>query len=71
MFAQPEPNYDEGEKAFIEHDDPKQGKKFLVIIASPGQWNDRKQQVEYRLKLKDGMWYKNGEWVEEKCLNAK
>ncbi len=65
---QPDPMYDEGEKAFIEPEDPKKGEITLVVIASPGKWDKAKQQIQYRLKLKDGTWYKNGELVEESCL---
>ncbi|KAF4630953.1 hypothetical protein G7Y89_g7180 [Cudoniella acicularis] len=55
IITQPEPEYDEGEKAFIEYEDPRQGKtNLVVVIASPGQWNPTKQQIEYRLKLRDG-----------------
>jgi len=69
-FMIPEGNYEEGERAFIEHADSQRA-KTVVTIASEGQWNKVTQQIEYRLKLADGTWYKDGMWIQEKDLNSR
>jgi hypothetical protein len=70
---QPQPDYEVGEKAYLQYEDRRMG-TFLVYIATPGRWNSDKQDIEYQLRLgnaTDGPWYKNGEWIGEKALKTK
>jgi hypothetical protein len=69
---QPQPDYEVGEKAYLQYEDRRMG-TFLVYIATPGRWNSDAQDIEYQLKLGNainGLRYKNGEWIGEKDLKS-